>query len=189
MTTGFHYRTEDIRPEKLLNYFVDSQLDREIIDLFKSSVPTVLEGSRGTGKSFLMMVAKIELESCFDKLRVLPVYVAFRGSSLVLTSDPLQFRHWMLSKVIRDVLKELRKKGLIVNAYASSLLSDNTNQDQAELESDLEKVVLAYENSYKNPGKSVDATGVPDCQRAAPHESPAATASHFSDCEFVPVRA
>jgi len=162
MTTGFYYRTEDIRPEKLLNYFVDSQLDREIVNLFKSSAPTVLEGSRGTGKSFLMMVAKIELENCFDELKVLPVYVAFRGSSLVHTSDPLQFRHWMLAKVIRDVLKELRKKGLIVSPYASSLLSDNTNQDQAGLENNLEQVVLAYENSYKNTGKSVDATGIPD---------------------------
>lgn len=137
MTTGFYYRTEDIRPEKILNYFVDSPIDREIVNLFKSPIPTVLEGSRGTGKSFLMTVAKIELENCFSELKVVPVYVAFRGSSLVHTSDPLQFRHWMLAKVIREVLKELRKKGLIVGSYSSSLLSDNTSQDQAGLESNL----------------------------------------------------
>lgn len=43
MTTGFYYRTEDIRPEKVLYLFVGSQLDREIVNLFKSPVPTVLE--------------------------------------------------------------------------------------------------------------------------------------------------
>lgn len=162
MTTEFYYRTEDIRPESILNYFVESQLDREIVDLFKSPSPTVLEGSRGTGKSFLMTVAKIELENCFVDSRVLPVYVAFRGSSLVHTSDPLQFRYWMVAIVIRGLLKELRKKSLIISPYTSSLLSDHTYQDQAGLEASLDKIVSAYENSYKNPGQLVDATGIPD---------------------------
>lgn len=160
--TGFYFRTEDIRLDKVLKLFVDTQLDREIVDLFKSSVPVVLEGSRGTGKSFLMTVAKIELEKYFEDLRVLPVYVAFRGSSLIHTSDPLQFRHWMLVKVIKEFLKDLRKRGLMVDSYASSLLSDNRNQDQASLENNLEKVVYAYENSYKNTGQIVEQIGIPD---------------------------
>jgi hypothetical protein len=160
--TEFYFRTEDIKPDKVLNLFVDSQLDREIVNLFKSPVPVVLEGSRGTGKSFLMTVAKIELEDAFKDLRVLPVYVAFRGSSLIHTSDQLQFRHWMLAKVIREVLKELRKRGLIVNSYASSLLSDSKNQDPATLENNLERIVYAYENSYKNPGEAVESIGIPD---------------------------
>ncbi|MEH1835356.1 MAG: hypothetical protein V7L29_25705 [Nostoc sp.] len=162
MTTGFYYRTEDIRSDKVLDLFVGSQLDREIVNLFKSPVPTVLEGSRGTGKSFLMAVARIELENSFNELKILPVYVAFRGSSLVHTSDPLQFRHWMLTKVIREVLKELCKKGLIVSSYACSLLSDNTNQDQTRLETKLEQIVDNYEKSYQNPGNTVNIINIPD---------------------------
>ena len=160
--TSLYYRTEEIKSDKILQLFVESQLDREIINLFKSPTPTILEGSRGTGKSFLMTVAKIELENNWDSLRILPVYVAFRGSSLIHTSDPLQFKHWMLAKLIREVLKELRKKGLVVSAYASSLLSNNRNQDQAGAEINLEQIVAAYENSYKNPGKLVDSDAIPD---------------------------
>jgi hypothetical protein len=162
MANGFFYRTEDIKPEKILNYFVESQLDREIVDLFKSASATVLEGSRGTGKSFLMTVAKTELENSFDILKVLPVYVAFRASSLIHTSDPLQFRHWMVAKVINESLKELRKRGLIVSQYASSLLSDSTNQDSASLEISLRKIIIAYENSYKTQNELIDATSIPD---------------------------
>jgi hypothetical protein len=162
MTTEFYYRTEQIRSEKILDFFVESRLDREVINLFKSPTHTILEGSRGTGKSFLMNVSKIELENNFDNLRILPVYVAFRGSSLIHTSDPLQFKHWMLAKVIREALKELRKRGLIVSPYISLLLSDNRNQNQAGLDSSLEQIVSAYENSYKEPGKYVDFDGIPD---------------------------
>jgi hypothetical protein len=159
---GFHYRTEDIKPNEVLNLFVESPLDREIIDLFKSPVPTVLEGSRGTGKSFLMTVGKVELENDFKSLRILPVYVAFMASSLIHTSDPLQFRHWMLAKVIRQALKELRKKGLVISQYASLLLSDNNSLDSSTLENKLEKVVDIYENSYKYPDQEINPNEIPD---------------------------
>lgn len=162
MANEFYYRTEDIRPEKILNYFVESQLDREIVNLFKSPSPTVLEGSRGTGKSFLMTVAKTELENSFDTLKVLPVYVAFRASPLIHTSDPLQFLHWMIAKVINESLKELRKRGLIVSQYASSLLSDRTNQDSTNLETRLQEIIISYESSYKTQNQLVDITGIPD---------------------------
>ena len=55
----FFYRTEDIEPSEILEYFVETQEDRRCIDLLKSKTPTILEGSRGTGKSFLMRVAEI----------------------------------------------------------------------------------------------------------------------------------
>ena len=162
MAIEFYYRTEDIRPEQILSYFVESQLDREIVNLFKSPSTIILEGSRGTGKSFLMTVAKIELENSFIVSRILPVYVAFRGSALLHTSDPLQFRHWMVAKIIRELLKELRKKGLIVSQYASSLLSDHTNQDPNSLEISLQEIINAYEESYKNPKQLVNITTIPD---------------------------
>jgi len=160
--TSLYYRTEDIQPDKILQLFVETQLDKEIINLFKSPTPTILEGSRGTGKSFLMNVAKIELENSFESLRILPVYVAFRGSSLIHTSDPLQFKHWMLAKLIREVLKQLRKRGLVVSTYASSLLSGHGTQDQAGVESSLEQIVIEYENSFKAPGTLIDADRIPD---------------------------
>ena len=156
------FRTEDIKLENILNLFVENALDREVVNLFKSPAPTLIEGSRGTGKSFLMTVAVAELQAEFDTIKILPVYVGFNGSSLVYSKDPLQFRHWMLAKLIRQLLKELHKKGLTVSRYASSLLGNADNLNFGEHERQLEELVAQYETSYKSPGQVINASSLPD---------------------------
>jgi chromosomal replication initiation ATPase DnaA len=89
----FFYRTEDIKPEEVAKYFVETKRDREIINALKARNPVVLAGSRGVGKSFLLRVAESELLADFESQRVLPVYVSFSRSSLINTTDPQQFQH------------------------------------------------------------------------------------------------
>ena len=95
----FFYRTEDIRPDEVLNYFVETTRDRQIVDSLKNRNPAVLVGSRGVGKSFLLRVAQKELLDSFEVDRVFPIYISFVRSSLLQTSDPDQFKHWMLARI------------------------------------------------------------------------------------------
>lgn len=160
LTTDFKFRTEDIKSEDLRNLFVSTIEDRKTIDMLKGPSPVIVEGSRGTGKSFLMRVAELELDEDFDITRVLPIYMTFVKSSLIHTTDPQQFQHWMLAKICTRVLRSLRSRGLVLPASpALSLLSGNVGTENA---SKLESLVADYENSYKKPGENIDASSVPE---------------------------
>ena len=101
--SDFLFRTEDIKPEEIETYFVETGRDREIINALKARNPIVLSGSRGVGKSFLLRVAESELIKDFESDRVLPVYLSFNRSSLINTTDPQQFQHWMLARICSNV--------------------------------------------------------------------------------------
>jgi hypothetical protein len=159
---SFYLRTESIKSEDILDFFVATQNDSNIVKLLKSHDPVVLEGSRGIGKSFLMKVAQLELDSAFDNLKCLPVEVSFTASSLVHTSDKQQFTHWMLAKIIRALLKKLRKEGLTISSYTSSLLSNDLYDDEQDMLAKLGEIVKLFEDSYKNPQKNIDISGIPD---------------------------
>ena len=88
----FYLRTESIQLDEIQELFVGTRQDREIIDALKSSDSVILEGSRGTGKSFLIRMAEVELDKSFTVNRVIPVYVTFVASSLIHTNDPEQFK-------------------------------------------------------------------------------------------------
>lgn len=92
-------RTEDIRPEYILDLYVDTTQDKKIVELLKSPTPTILEGSRGTGKSFLLRVTEAHLIETFEEKRILPIYVSFVKSSLLQSGDPNQFLHWMMARL------------------------------------------------------------------------------------------
>ncbi|GGA00906.1 hypothetical protein [Okeania sp. KiyG1] len=62
----FYLRTESIRDEEIKTIFVSTDLERQIIDALKSQNPTVLEGSRGTGKTFLLKMCQIELNEKYN---------------------------------------------------------------------------------------------------------------------------
>jgi chromosomal replication initiation ATPase DnaA len=91
MMSDFFYRTEDIGPKDVINYFVETEEDRAVIEQLKGKNPTIVIGSRGVGKSFLMRVAEQELLAGYEKNRVLPVYLTFVSGSL-LGSRPIDFR-------------------------------------------------------------------------------------------------
>ena len=76
-------RTEDIPPEDILKYFVETEKDRQIVSTLKSKAPSILVGSRGVGKSFLLRVAQAQMRLEFEATKVLPVYVSFMSSPLL----------------------------------------------------------------------------------------------------------
>ena len=88
----FIFRTEDIRTEQILGLYVETAKDKRIVDLLKSANPVILEGSRGTGKSFLLGVAEAQLLASFQTDRVLPVYLSFVKSSLLQSNERVASR-------------------------------------------------------------------------------------------------
>jgi len=154
-----YFRTENIKVEELPNLIVKSALEDEIIVSLKSNSNTIVEGSRGTGKSFLMKYACFKLESEFEEKRILPVYVTFMASTLIHTSDSFQFRNWMIARALRELIKSSLKRGLVFSKYASTLLNTETTQNE---NNKLDEIIKAYENSYKNPGLKIDSTSLPE---------------------------
>jgi hypothetical protein len=153
-----YFRTENIRPDELPNLIVKSQLENEIIESLKSNANLILEGSRGTGKSFLMKYACYQLEQSFATERILPVYITFMASTLIHTTDTFQFRNWMVARSLRELIKSSLKRGLVFSKYASTLLNTETGSETNSLDT----IIKAYEDSYKNPGASIDATSLPE---------------------------
>ncbi|MDH2326411.1 hypothetical protein QCN27_05995 [Cereibacter sp. SYSU M97828] len=158
---AFYLRTESIKSEELMDLSVLSSSDQAIISALKSAEPCLVEGSRGTGKSFLMRVAESQIET--DKSGSLPVFVSFNISSLVTTEDPLQFYHWMLAKSLKALINKLRKKGLSVSPFAAGLLSKDEFDTQEDVERDLREIVKRFEESYRG-NKSVDVSSLPDIE-------------------------
>lgn|SRR5262249_36853050 len=103
----FVIRTEDIRPEEILDLFVGTERDLQLVATLKSTTPLIIEGSRGTGKSFLLRVCEQQQLTEFKDSRVLPVYVSFVKSSLLHSSNPQQFQHWMLARLCSRILRAL----------------------------------------------------------------------------------
>ncbi len=157
----FFFRTEDIRPDEVLDYFVETNKDRQIVDALKNRNPTILIGSRGVGKSFLLRVAQKELQDRFDSDRVFPVYISFVRSSLLLSTDPDQFKHWMLARICSSIIRSLNKAGLLgglpksINLLAGGQVSPTVGITKVE------KIADAYENSWKHPQSAVDIDGLP----------------------------
>lgn len=163
--TDFLYRTEDIGKDDIMQYFVETDEDRNTIDILKSNTPVILEGSRGTGKSFLMRVAEVELDSSFRDGRILPVYLSFLESSLIHTADDNQFRNWMLSKLCARIMKALRRGGALTpSSWAASVLSGGgtTLNEGDDATPRIESIAEKYENSWKNPSAEVETGQLPD---------------------------
>lgn len=161
--SDFFYRTEDIGPSEILNYYVETDEDRIVVNQLKGSNPTVLIGSRGVGKSFLMRVAEQELINSFSETKVVPVYVSFVRSSLVRTGDPNQFRNWMLARICAAILRATQKMGLMpAQSPSVSILAGNPS-GYADA-GGLDKIIQAYEASWKNPEMPVDASRIPDIE-------------------------
>ena len=157
----FYLRTESIKQEDILKLSVVNSSDLNIINALKSSDPCLLEGSRGTGKSFLMRVAELEIEAESDSS--ITVFVPFNMSSLINTEDHLQFYHWMLAKTLKFLVNKLRKKGIVVSNITANLLSNDANENDADVEKSLKDIVKLFEDSYK--GKSqIDISALPDIE-------------------------
>lgn len=161
--SDFFYRTEDIGPKDVLKYFVETEEDRAAINQIKGRTPTVLVGSRGVGKSFLMRVAEHELAAEYNEKKVVPVYVTFVTSSLLRSGDPDQFRHWMIARICRAVLRKVRKMGLLSSTPSSANILAGLPAGHSDTDG-LADLIRAYEESWKTPGEFVDSSGIPDIE-------------------------
>ncbi|WP_099192685.1 ORC-CDC6 family AAA ATPase [Tepidibacter mesophilus] len=156
----FFLRTEEIKLNKLTDLFVEMSQDKVTIEKLKSSSPVILVGSRGMGKSFLLRMTQLELKNEFEEKRILPVYVTFRRSSLIQTSNDKQFQLWMLSRLCSELVKALRLQGITPatsNAFNSLTRGIGRNNSDTAIDELLEK----FENSWKNPGIELDASILP----------------------------
>ena len=142
-------RTEEIPDEQVLSYYVGTKYDEKILEQLESSVPCLLEGSRGVGKSFLFKVLRQRLLDSYGRKHILPIMVTFRNVSLLDTNDEQQFQYWMLSRLTTEVLRALKKAGAIVGQY--SFLHAKTPIDNEQTA--LEDICKQFENlwRYKQP--------------------------------------
>lgn len=158
----FFYRTEDIKPEEVTTYFVETNRDREIINALKARNPVVLAGSRGVGKSFLLRVAEAELLADFEAQRVLPVYLSFSRSSLINTTDPQQFQHWMLARICARITRTLHSLGLIAgNSRGLSILTGDSAVPSPDRLTAIEEVANRFEESWKGEPIAIDSSSLP----------------------------
>lgn len=153
------FRTEDIPNEDILDLFVETNQDRDVIEKLKSVSPIILVGSRGVGKSFLMKVAEEELSKTFVSEKVLPVYLTFNKSSLIHSSDKSQFSNWMLSLICSKVIRQLRRKGLLANLPHSINVLSGGEYSEDILK--IEEVAKLYEESWKNPTNEISTIPIP----------------------------
>lgn len=160
----FLYRTEDIKTEEILKYFVATKEDREIITALKGRNPVILVGSRGVGKSFLLRVAEAELMTSFPTDRVYPLYVTFSRSSLIQTNDPVQFQHWMLARICDRLIRSLGKSGMLLQTSRSLSILSGGNFSTETLSSRISTIVESYETSWKTPKGSIDVSGIPSIE-------------------------
>jgi hypothetical protein len=153
------FRTEDIPNDEILDLFVETNQDRDIIEKLKSISPIVLVGSRGVGKSFLMKVTEEELNRNFKNDGVLPIYLSFNKSSLIHSKDERQFTHWMLSLICSKIIRQLRRRGLLANVPQSiNVLSGGAYSEDSL---GIEEVAKSYEESWKNPKEDIDINSIP----------------------------
>ena len=161
---NFVFRTEDIRPEEILDLFVPTERDLQLVASLQSSTPVILEGSRGTGKSFLLRVCEQQQMKNFGSSRVVPVYVSFVKSSLLSTKNKYQFQHWMLARLATRVLRTFYQLGLLAKrTHSAEILAGGQIGVTGDV-TELEKVAQQYEDSFKNPGGIVDGHAIPDVE-------------------------
>lgn len=156
----FYYRTEDLRLEEVLNYFVETAAERLIIDMLKSRSPVVLRGSRGVGKSFLLRVAEAELRSKFVSDRILPVYITFSKSVLVQDCDQ-NFIPWMILRISSGIKRACNRYGLSLpdNGVLRELILKSRDNAEREI-SDL--LAEEFEESYKHGSSRRSNQDIPD---------------------------
>jgi len=153
----FSFRTESLRDEEIKRFFVSTDLEKRIILALKSQNPTVLEGSRGTGKTFLLRMAQIELSENYSTEKILPIYISLSKTTLIQTNDPNQFTNWMMSKICKELHRQLGYKGFLIESIPTNRLifGNHSSLSTNSLESRFNDIMQAYENSYRSSDKNI----------------------------------
>ena len=151
----FKIRTENIKPSKILDYFVETPEDRMIIERLKSKTPIILVGSRGMGKTFLLRVAEAELKNEIDTKRVLPVYVSFSHGAILQLKGDEHFYQWMLARLCTAIIRALKKTGFALPTSAMSVVTTSAGEEY------LQQLVNEFEDSWKNLDYNIDVSSLP----------------------------
>lgn len=161
----FIIRTEDILLEDILDLYVGTEKDEELLAAIKAPSPLVLVGSRGTGKSFLLRVAEQQQLQDFESTRVLPIYVSFIRSSLVQATNVQAFQSWMLARLCSRIIRTLYSRGLLSNSLPAAEVLAGQSGVQVGGRTELEKVATEFEESYRRPDQEVAAESIPDVEQ------------------------
>ncbi|MEU4620253.1 hypothetical protein AB0G04_09790 [Actinoplanes sp. NPDC023801] len=153
--------TEDIEPEKVLEYLVRTPVDADLLSSLKSRTPVLLRGSRGSGKSLLLRSAQQEMLEQIAVARVLPAYASFGRTSLVRVSGPEQFLPWMISALANSVVRAAHDQGLSIPRTAA-LNAIGAAPQPGGRPSRLERVQAILENAWRKPKDALLDIEVPD---------------------------
>ena len=155
---NFIFRTEELTNDQIAEFYVASEYEQLIVDKLKAPSPVLLIGSRGVGKSFLFKVSEIQLLQDFADRRVLPISLTFRRASLIKTDIPEQFQYWMLARICSQLIRTLKKTGIIspLNKKIISSLGETSDSYNR-----IDNIVQEFENSWKTPGTSVNIECIP----------------------------
>ena len=117
---------------EIARYFVETAGDREIIESLKSNQPTLLVGSRGTGKTMLLKIAEKEISDDFHNRKKLPVFVNLSSCSIHNTNMILNV---IISRTLISLRKSLREHGILLKGNIFKPVTDvNLNPIVAKLE-------------------------------------------------------
>lgn len=160
MPGDLFFRTEDIRQDEILEYFVETPGDREFIETLKGRSPVVLRGSRGVGKSFLLRAAEAELLQARATARVLPVYLTFARASLIKTPSPDRFMAWMIAKICNRIIRSAVQAG--IDLPSETTITAIRGGSGEVKPSRMEEIEQFFEESWKSEQSGEGLTSIPD---------------------------
>jgi len=114
-------RTEDLEDSQITTLAVLGEAEKEVVEKLKFSGSHLLQGARGIGKSMLLRAAEAELDSEFDRAKILGVYVNFKTSTLlegVKADKKDAFQVWVGTKILQATHEKLAKLDLISESSA-----------------------------------------------------------------------
>jgi hypothetical protein len=103
-------RCEDLIYSQIRELSVLGPFEESIIATLKQSGAHLLEGARGVGKSMLLRLAEIEMDTEFSQVRKLAVYVNFKTSTLlegVKAGERDGFQVWVNVKILQALHDKL----------------------------------------------------------------------------------
>jgi hypothetical protein len=159
-SSALFYRTEDLAPEEVLDFYVETPGDALILASLVSRTPVVLRGSRGVGKSFLLRVAEAQMRERFETDRVLPVYVTFSRAALLQQSDA-GFLPWMTGRISSAIKRTLTSYSLTLPKDSALLALTGATASSAPADLD-DAVVSQYEAFWEQRSNIEGAQSLPD---------------------------
>lgn len=112
-------RSEDLKLTEVKDLGVVTDFERGLIDSLKSPGSHLLQGARGVGKTTLLRLAETEMESEFNSLRILPVYINFKTSTLlegISAGQKSAFQIWVNTKILQSIHEKLVVLRLLAEA-------------------------------------------------------------------------